>query len=176
MAATWATLGGINLLWPRMIWSNNQFDQNSDQMTKEISVVSWENTFYQACETDCEAPGGTTGISIQSRWKDEVWFLCVCVCVCIIIITAPENTRWEVSVCSLLGDLPCRLFNTRGTTKAHCTKATNMKYWWRKYCEGLLFPLVENGVSAPTGITISMFIIINPNYKHNKEKNLQCSC
>lgn len=142
MAATWAPLCGINLLWSVIVWSNDQFDQSSDQTVKEVTAVSWENTFYQACKTDCKVPGETTGISIQSRWKDKVWFVCrVC-----IIITAPENIRWEGSVCSLsAADLPSRLFNTQGSTTAQCTAA------W--HCEGPLFPLVEDGVSAPPGIT-----------------------
>lgn len=139
MAATSAHLGGINLRWSIIIWSNDQFDQSSDQ--RDNYCV---NIFYQVCEADCKTPGRTTGASTWSRWKEEVWFVCN---VCIIIITAPENIQWEVSVCSLsVADLPPPLFETEGSTKAHCTKA------W--HCEGLLFPLVENGLSAPTGITI----------------------
>lgn len=144
MAATWAALCGINLLWSVIIWSSDQFDQSSDQTIKDVTAVSWENTFYQACKTDCKVPGESTGISIQSRWKDQVWFVCR---VRLIITTAPGNeyTMGRICVFSLVADLPSRLFNAQGSTKAHCTKA------W--HCEGPLFPLVEDGVSAPPGIT-----------------------
>lgn len=136
MAATWAPLCGINLLWSMIPWSNDQFDRSSDQTIKDVTAASWEITFYQACRSDCEVPGESTGISIQLRWKDKVWFVCS---VCIVVITAAQNIWWEVLVRSpSVADLPSRLLSTQGLKPGIVKDHSSL--WWKMV------------LSAPPGI------------------------
>lgn len=84
MVATWTSLCGINLVWK----------------IKEITALPWDNTFFQACKTDYEAPAETTRksvsyLAIQSRWKCN---LCI---VCIILSLHQRTYEKKYLCCSL---------------------------------------------------------------------------